>query len=587
MNQVLLYTIALKIVIYLQALALFSDYPHLPSARWQVTSKWKRQNNNTYETVLKSYNLFHNCKHSNQFLVFPGTFTSHYELEVDGLGVFTNSDFGPGYLSPKAIPLRVRCRTDQVYRATLTITVASLGFATMYEWPSVYSPNIFRTLLHLINIIAPGLFIALAIVGLLSFYGIVRRNIMLLFLAQNLFFFLYFMGMNFVAFEVPVAFSTSSQFLFYGLWMGALCFFKISKELFRRNFPGVKFCSFLIVVCSIVHIFTTGNELGFILILVPGIPAIFTIGCIFSFILKNILTRGYYPGVRIGQLAVLFVTASAGFIDFLGSLGLISGPLTIGTGMFAVQIFFLLEFYIIAKKNQSEKMAIASGLRKTTAEASVYEQRVNTYQSILHDIKSPMGLLKVLVEDTSNPIPRKTADKALRRIQNIFDHSLGQGQLHPTPTDIQLIIDRTQDIIESKELEYISSRSLSFYFEDRPTNSNRPSQQVLCQIDILEEICSNLLNNAAQACQFSGRIELEINQGHDFLEIRIKDSGIGFPQVVVENLGNVGFTYRKNQGSGIGLNQSIATLKKWGGQLTIDSPRDPTIVVIGLRVVQS
>lgn len=68
-------------------------------------------------------------------------------------------------------------------------------------------------------------------------------------------------------------------------------------------------------------------------------------------------------------------------------------------------------------------------------------------------------------------------------------------------------------------------------------------------------------------------------------QISVIDDGKGIPSEILNQVGNEGFTYGKPQGTGLGLHDAITTVRKWNGELTIESqPQIGTIVVITLPI---
>ena len=88
------------------------------------------------------------------------------------------------------------------------------------------------------------------------------------------------------------------------------------------------------------------------------------------------------------------------------------------------------------------------------------------------------------------------------------------------------------------------------------------------------QILVNLLRNAMQACNASGRsdkrITIRLTQAQASVEIAIIDNGVGIPPENLTRIFNHGFTTRTD-GHGFGLHSSVLAAKQLGGALTARS----------------
>jgi signal transduction histidine kinase len=89
------------------------------------------------------------------------------------------------------------------------------------------------------------------------------------------------------------------------------------------------------------------------------------------------------------------------------------------------------------------------------------------------------------------------------------------------------------------------------------------------------QILVNLIRNAKQACDESGRadkqIVIRVYNGDSSVKISTSDNGVGIPPENLNRIFNHGFTTRKN-GHGFGLHNSALAAKEMGGVLRVSSP---------------
>jgi signal transduction histidine kinase len=60
---------------------------------------------------------------------------------------------------------------------------------------------------------------------------------------------------------------------------------------------------------------------------------------------------------------------------------------------------------------------------------------------------------------------------------------------------------------------------------------------------------------------------------NNFIEIIVRDNGVGMPQNIVEKVFNPFFTTKSN-GTGLGLSIVYQIIKEHGGQIEVDSPEE-------------
>ncbi len=101
-------------------------------------------------------------------------------------------------------------------------------------------------------------------------------------------------------------------------------------------------------------------------------------------------------------------------------------------------------------------------------------------------------------------------------------------------------------------------------------------EKAFCLIHSVEfqGIIINLLNNAIEAIEGTGLIEVALSTTGNLAEIAVRDSGKGIPKEHLERLGEEGATFEKEgfgKGLGIALYHASETLKRSGGSLEFES----------------
>ena len=87
----------------------------------------------------------------------------------------------------------------------------------------------------------------------------------------------------------------------------------------------------------------------------------------------------------------------------------------------------------------------------------------------------------------------------------------------------------------------------------------------------LVRILSNVLDNSIESLIKGGEIRIELIAVPKSVQVHIEDNGIGIPSNVMQKIGIRGYSYKKINGSGLGLHQAKEILHNWGGTLSVES----------------
>jgi signal transduction histidine kinase len=91
----------------------------------------------------------------------------------------------------------------------------------------------------------------------------------------------------------------------------------------------------------------------------------------------------------------------------------------------------------------------------------------------------------------------------------------------------------------------------------------------------IKQVCMNLILNAIQSIEGGGAVEVSThlfgrNGSTRFVQIEVRDTGIGIPEKDIENIFDPFFTTKKD-GSGLGLSISHQIVKEHGGYIVVES----------------
>lgn len=200
-----------------------------------------------------------------------------------------------------------------------------------------------------------------------------------------------------------------------------------------------------------------------------------------------------------------------------------------------------------------------------------YKKEIN---QLLHDIKSPLGALKVASECTN-----KSSDSNSELVRLAFERldqmtlklrSLSKQDIYlPTTEQFQALraSNIVKEIIAEKNIEYKHHQIKILLEIDKKSAATIINLQKL----ELKTIISNLINNSYEALSEKGSIKVKVeNQGSELL-IKIVDNGSGIPENLISKITCHGISYNKPKGSGLGLHHAKSTVESWNGKLEIAS----------------
>lgn len=195
------------------------------------------------------------------------------------------------------------------------------------------------------------------------------------------------------------------------------------------------------------------------------------------------------------------------------------------------------------------------------------ESRDKLYSVIAHDLRSPLGSLKMMGNAISMMVDKekvgdevyemiqmmnKTSEEVFLLLDNLLKwakNRLHKQSIYKQATDINSIIDSTIEIY----IPVAAQKSVKILPQGLDCEMDG-----IVDIDMLKTIIRNLVSNAIKFSQPGGSILVSTSKKDDFIEVRVKDSGIGIKPEDQDKLlkANTHFTtYGTNneKGSGLGL----------------------------------
>ncbi|MGX9757771.1 ATP-binding protein [Clostridioides difficile] len=203
-----------------------------------------------------------------------------------------------------------------------------------------------------------------------------------------------------------------------------------------------------------------------------------------------------------------------------------------------------------------------------------FEENKETMSMWVHDIKIPIAIIKLVLEQNENLIEEKISDdidKEIFRIENSVEMILYLSRLEDFHKDfliqevnIEKII---RDIIKKYSKYFISKKII--------LNLNNLNYTVLSDEKWLYFIFEQLLNNSLKYSSIEDNISIYCKTYKNYLQLRVEDTGCGIKKEDLNRIFNKGFTGNNGRNSakstGLGLYLVKELCDKLGHKIDVDS----------------
>ncbi len=108
---------------------------------------------------------------------------------------------------------------------------------------------------------------------------------------------------------------------------------------------------------------------------------------------------------------------------------------------------------------------------------------------------------------------------------------------------------------------------------------------ILCYVDQLNQVWTNLIHNALQAMDNKGRLMIDVIQEGNYIKVAVTDSGKGIPAEIMPKIFDPFFTTKPpGEGSGLGLDIVKKIIEKHDGKIEVASVPGKTTFTVCLSV---
>ncbi len=268
-----------------------------------------------------------------------------------------------------------------------------------------------------------------------------------------------------------------------------------------------------------------------------------------------------------------------------GAYDFISKPFTSDLLLLTVQQGFEKRRLSLDTQRLKQVEAEAAELTRQKEEA----ERLGAFKAqfaltVAHELRSPIAGAQSLLRTLTNGLVGEFTEKQgaiLQRLEARLDELL-------TLVNDLLVLAKSKTLTQDTPLAKISllpvlrktleqfealaaEKNVSLHLDESGLETNVHASE-----DGLAIIFTNLVSNAIKYSNEGGEVEIKITPGDQFVQVEVKDEGIGIPQDVLQQVGQEFFRATNAQqfgvtGTGLGLSIVQQYLEHFGGDLSIHS----------------
>ena len=292
------------------------------------------------------------------------------------------------------------------------------------------------------------------------------------------------------------------------------------------------------------------------------IPTVFVLGVF----LVSLLTEGYVCGIAASLSSVLAV-------NFAFTMPYFEFNFTILENLFSAVVMLTIT---ISTSTLTTRVKAQERLR---ADSEREKMRANLLRAVSHDLRTPLttiiGSSSAIIENFDRFPPeeqmtllkgiREDAQWLMRMVENLLSVTKIDGQ------GVRLV--KTDTVVE----ELIDTVLVKFRkrYPEQAVDVTIPEEFISVPMDavLIEQVLSNLLENAVEHARDMKRLELEVRTVPGGVEFAVRDDGCGIARERLENIftGYLGGSEdrgdSKRRNMGIGLSVCATIIKAHGGRI--------------------
>lgn len=219
-------------------------------------------------------------------------------------------------------------------------------------------------------------------------------------------------------------------------------------------------------------------------------------------------------------------------------------------------------------KTAHERMVQSEKLRAMGEMASGIAHDFNNMLAVI------LGRTQLVIDDVKDDKVRKgiqiieqAAMDAAKTVKRLQDFARIRVE-HPfEPLDVNEVVEGVLKMVESRRVELEQTKGIAIKIEQGLGKVGKVSGDAA----ELREALLNILFNSLDAMPTGGKLIVKSEQEEEWVQITIKDTGVGIPDKVKTKVFQPFFTTKASKGSGLGLSVTYGIISRHNGMIKFDS----------------
>ncbi|NLF82345.1 MAG: response regulator [Bacteroidales bacterium] len=251
----------------------------------------------------------------------------------------------------------------------------------------------------------------------------------------------------------------------------------------------------------------------------------------------------------------------------------------------------------LVRRSQKRKMESNMLQYQMEKEKELYDQKISFFTNIIHEIRTPLSLIKAPLENIIHTLPpedqaRENFDIMERNVERL--HTLTNQLLDFRKIEQNVFVYNFHPADVSEIVRNVSYRFKSICkLKDVKMEVTIPEGEYTCVVDAeaINKIIGNLLNNALKYAKDTIKVILN-RQENDFI-IEVSNNGEEIPPEYFDKIFMPFFQindtgmFRRKEGSGVGLALVKHLVEKHEGRINIRNERDYVVFTVAIPFVQA
>lgn len=236
-------------------------------------------------------------------------------------------------------------------------------------------------------------------------------------------------------------------------------------------------------------------------------------------------------------------------------------------------------------------------VRDITEEHQINESRELFTETLVHDLRSPIGAVKTTLqilreelEDETNPIITQSldiADKSTRRVLGLVESLLNISQLESGNMVLRKEPTAISVLVENTAAELIPEANNSGIVLRNEVSNSLP--EIIIDEGLIHRVLINLIDNALKFTPEGGQVTISAEENKDgFVTLHVADTGPGIPaeyrSKVFERFGQIPGTVGRRRGSGLGLTFCRLAVEAHNGAIWVNLPPNGSGTIISFSL---